>query len=226
MAGEYNINWTDDQGGANPLKPRFIINPNTVNGPGNAASDSPLQLPGRFAVNYGELIAENLLHLLENFASPTPPPHATAGMLWFDTSSGAEGTLKYYPNITPNNPDPTVWVEVGTGAAGGGTGGGAGGTPTQDTPVPPGTDFTAALGSNYFVNTSTGPVTITLPADPEVGDVVGFTDVAGNFHINNLTVDGNGELIMSANTPLVNDVRYSTFRLGYSGTTYGWRIVA
>lgn len=224
MAGEYNINWTDDQGGANPLKPRFIINPNTVNGPGNANSDTPLQIPGRFAVNYGELIAENLLHLLENFASPTPPPHATAGMLWFDSSEGDDGTLKYYPNIAPGNTDPTVWIPVGTGAAG--SGGGGAGAPANDPPVGPGTDFTAIAGSNYFINTSTADVTVTLPASPEVGQTVGFTDVAGTFDINNLTVAGNGELIMSEPTPLVNDVKYSTFRLAYSGTTYGWRIVA
>lgn len=224
MAGEYNINWTDDQGGANPLKPRFIINPNTVNGPGNANSDTPLQIPGRFAVNYGELIAENLLHLLENFASPTPPPHATAGMLWFDSSDGANGTLKYYPNIAPGSTDPSVWIPVGTGATGGG--GGGSGTPTENPPVGPGIDFTATIGANYFINTSTGPVTVTLPASPSLGDTVGFTDVAGTFDINHLTVNGNGALIMSEVTPLVNDVKYSSFRLGYSGATYGWRIVA
>jgi hypothetical protein len=223
MAGEYIINWTDDRGGANPLKPRFVINPNTVNGPSNANSDSPLQLPGRFAVNYGELIAENLLHLLENFASPTPPPHATAGMIWFDTEDGVDGTLKVYPNIPPGSTDPSVWITVGTGAAG--SGGGGGGSASANPPVPPGTDFTAELGSNYFINTSTSAVTVTLPTGPSVGDVVGFTDVAGTFDINALTVNGGGQLIMSAGTPLVNDVKYSSFKLAYSGATYGWRIV-
>ncbi len=222
MAGEYNIQWTDDQSGTNPLKPRFVINPNEIDGPGNQSANTPLQLPGRYTVNYGEIFAENLIHILENFASPNEPQNPTGGMLWFDTSSTGEdddfGILKV------RNKQNSEWLPVGFGS---GAGGGAG-APPEYPPMSGGStqDFEAAPGGNYFVDTSTREVTITLPASPEMGQVVVFTDVAGTWDSNSLTVDGNGQSIMGTNEPLVNDVKYASFRLGYSGTTYGWRIIA
>ena len=222
MAGEYNINWTDDQAGANPLKPRFIINPNEVNGPGNAASDTPLQLPGRFAVNYGEILAEDMLHLMEHFCAPIPPINPTLGMLWFDSDEGT-GALKVY-NPTSISADPiTGYVVVGTGAAGGG---GGGGSIPENSPVPAGSDFTAVAGGNYFIDTTPSSVTVTLPAAPTVGMSVGFIDVAGVFDINSLFVNGNGEDIMGDPLPMENNIQYSKFRVGYSGATYGWRLIA
>ena len=55
--------------------------------PGINMVDTSLALVGRAYPNYGEKIAENFLHLLENFASPTNPQHPILGQLWYDTSS-------------------------------------------------------------------------------------------------------------------------------------------
>jgi hypothetical protein len=207
-AGEYIINWTS------PTKSVFAIQPNEINGPGQVNVNSVLKLHGRFTVNYGELIAENFIHLLENFAGNTEPAGAlTSGMLWFDTTT-TDGILKVRNNA--NN----AWIVVGTGASGSG-GGGAGSVPE----IPPAGSFTAVSGKNYFINTSAGAVTVTLPLVPTVGDVIGFTDLTGSFDINNLIVSGNGKLIMGDPTNLFSDVKFSAFRLGYSGVTYGWRIV-
>ena len=54
-----------------------------------------LRLVGKNYKGYGELMAENLVNLLENFAGPTPPTHATSGLavdplpgqLWFNTAT-------------------------------------------------------------------------------------------------------------------------------------------
>lgn len=43
-------------------------------------------LVGRGATNYGLLMNDNLVHMLENFANSTPPPNAIKGQLWYDTS--------------------------------------------------------------------------------------------------------------------------------------------
>jgi hypothetical protein len=55
--------------------------------------------------------------------------------------------------------------------------------------------FTAVSGNGYFVNTTSGAITVTLPATPSAGDIVAFKDYAFTFATNNLTVDGNGSPI-------------------------------
>jgi hypothetical protein len=54
--------------------------------PGINTVDTSLNLVGRGYPNYGEKIAENFLHLLENFASSIPPENPIEGQLWYDTS--------------------------------------------------------------------------------------------------------------------------------------------
>lgn len=203
--GEYIVNWT------HPSKAAFTIQPNEINGPGEVNSQSPLRLYGRFTVNYGEIICENFCRLLEHFAAPTEPESPTSGMIWFDSSVG-DGVLKF------RNVANSAWVAVGTGIGGGG-----GGAAPE---VSPAGNFVAQSNKSYFINTSTGAVTVTLPSSPTVGDVIGFTDLVGTMDINTLTIAGNGKLVMGDPSTMVVDVKFATFKLGFSGNTYGWRIVA
>jgi len=64
MATVYSINYTD------PNEPGFIINPNQIDGSSGSASNSSLVLHGTGRLKYGEALNENMLHLLEHFASP------------------------------------------------------------------------------------------------------------------------------------------------------------
>ena len=54
----------------------------------NTTSTS-LTLTGRSVTNYGEIQQENFIRLLENFASPFAPAHATIGQIWYDTTSAS-----------------------------------------------------------------------------------------------------------------------------------------
>jgi hypothetical protein len=45
----------------------------------------------------------------------------------------------------------------------------------------------------YFCDTTSAGFTVTLPATPSAGDIVGLVDYAGTFDTNNLTIDPNGE---------------------------------
>lgn len=62
--------------------------------PGINTVDTSLSLVGRGYPNYGEKIAENFLHLLENFAGPIPPENPIEGQLWYDTSDVSRKVLR------------------------------------------------------------------------------------------------------------------------------------
>ena len=53
-------------------------------------------------------------------------------------------------------------------------------------------DFTAVNGEGYFVNTTSGAITVTLPASPSVGNIVAVKDYANTADTNNITIGRNG----------------------------------
>jgi hypothetical protein len=87
-----------------------------------------------------------------------------------------------------------------------------------------GTSFSAVAFGGYFVNTSGGVVTATLPSTPSVGDTIRFLDVAKTFDTNAFTVSRNGKLIQGDAENLTVSSESAAFELIFSGDTYGWRI--
>jgi hypothetical protein len=86
------------------------------------------------------------------------------------------------------------------------------------------TGFNALPSNGYFVNTSGGGVTATLPASPAVGDTIRFLDVAKTFDSNLFTVARNGQLIQGDADNLTVTSESAAFELIFSGGTFGWRI--
>ena len=84
---------------------------------------------------------------------------------------------------------------------------------------------TMVASSGYFVDTSTGPKTMTLPAAATLGDTIRFNDLAGTFSANNLTVARNSHNIQGIASDLLVDIDQSSFGLVYSNTTYGWKVL-
>ena len=83
-------------------------------------------------------------------------------------------------------------------------------------------DFTAVSGEGYFVNTTSGAITVTLPASPSAGAIVAIKDYAGTFATNNLTIARNGSNIQgSANDSLIETNRASVV-LVFADSTKGW----
>ena len=85
--------------------------------------------------------------------------------------------------------------------------------------------FTAVAGEGYFVNTTSGAITVNLPAGT-AGAIVGIKDYAGTFDSNNVTVSPNGsDKIAGVNT---SDGTLSTEGLAVSfvfvDSTQGWLI--
>ena len=53
-------------------------------------------------------------------------------------------------------------------------------------------NFLATAGNAYPVNTSSGAVTVTLPASAALGNTVKLVDYAGTFNTNAITINPNG----------------------------------
>lgn len=90
----YQIQFTDSIN-----KGSIIVEDREINN-----TDTSLSLPGRNSTAYGEAIASNFLHILENFANNNPPANPVEGQTWYDTTVGVDA-LKIY--------DGTNWVESG-----------------------------------------------------------------------------------------------------------------
>jgi len=71
---------------------------------------------------------------------------------------------------------------------------GATGAASWDTTVKT-ASFTGVAGVGYFVDTTSGAITVTLPASPDAGAVVAVKDYAGTFDTNALTLGRNGSKI-------------------------------
>jgi hypothetical protein len=67
----------------------IVVEDGTVN------QETSLKLPGKNTTSYGSIIAENFLHLLENFASTTSPSTPVEGQLWYDSSPNVEQLFVY-----------------------------------------------------------------------------------------------------------------------------------
>ena len=86
------------------------------------------------------------------------------------------------------------------------------------------TNFSAVNFGGYFVNTTSGGVTATLPASPAVGDTIRFLDAAKTFDTNTFTVARNGKLMQGDAADLTVSTESAAFELIFSGDTFGWRI--
>ena len=62
------------------------------------------------------------------------------------------------------------------------------------------TSFTATDNQGFFVNTTSGEITVTLPASPSAGDVIGIKDYANTFDTNKCILNANGNKIQGSTT--------------------------
>jgi len=82
--------------------------------------------------------------------------------------------------------------------------------------------FTAVSGNGYFVNTTSGAITVTLPATPSPGDIVAISDYAGTAATNIITIGRNGSLIEGNAADGELDVAREAKTFIYVDGTQGW----
>jgi len=101
------------------------------------------------------------------------------------------------------------------------TGFGRTGTVDWQTTVKTG-DFTAVSGEGYFINTTSGTITMTLPSSPSAGDIVSFSDYAKTFDTNKLTVGRGGSNIAGQAIDSTVTTEGIAATLVYADATKGW----
>lgn len=90
----YDVNFTEPN---NPSKLKITVQDQTLE-----TTRTSLSFVGKNYAGYAQPMAENFLHLLENFANNSSPTHPVQGQLWFDTT---DDSIKVYDSIS--------WVPVG-----------------------------------------------------------------------------------------------------------------
>jgi len=87
-------------------------------------------------------------------------------------------------------------------------------------------DFTAVSGEGYFVNTTSGTITMTLPSSPSAGDIVAVKDYANTFDTNKLTIGRNGQPLSGSTIDASLTTEGQALTLVYGDSTKGWQPVA
>tara|TARA_B100000902_G_scaffold399815_1_gene472727 strand:- start:736 stop:2076 length:1341 start_codon:yes stop_codon:yes gene_type:complete len=85
--------------------------------------------------------------------------------------------------------------------------------------------LTVESGKGYFINTTSGSVTVTLPSSPSAGDIVAFKDYANTWDSNSLVVCRNGSKIAGGCINASLAVEGQSVTLIYVDATQGWKDV-
>lgn len=160
-----------------------------------------------------------------------------SGVITFDVPFNAPNTLYYVSQfsssmagtITVSDFGPTgpTGIAGATGPTGPGVTGptgpaGAGGGTLNPWSVKT-ANYTAVNGDRLVANTTAGSFTITMPANPSVGDFVQLID-GGDWNTNNLSVTFNGATVEGlADTTLLMTTSHIGVEFIYDGTT--WQVV-
>jgi microcystin-dependent protein len=88
----YQVTFTQTN---NPDKPPIVVPDGVID------QTTSLKFVGKNYAGYAPIIANDFLHLLENFANDTAPTNPVQGQLWFDTAAGVN-LLKVYDGSSWN----------------------------------------------------------------------------------------------------------------------------
>ena len=191
----YTVNKTNSSASPN----QYTVQDGVVN------AQTDLSFIGKGYAGYGELIAENFLHLLENFANGDAPSKPITGQLWWDSTNNK---LKVYTGTTFQN---------------------SGGSAPYQSSAPTGMSagdiwIDSDTGQMFFYN---GTASVLVGPPGTTGTTNGFTfssivdtsDVTQN--VTNIFNDGNKIAIISEDefTPKTSMSGFATIKKGITLTT-------
>jgi hypothetical protein len=83
--------------------------------------------------------------------------------------------------------------------------------------------LTVASGNGYFMNTTGGQITVTLPSSPSAGDIVAFKDYANTWACNSVKLARNGSKINGTCLCATLNTESQSVTLIYVDGTKGWQ---
>ena len=113
----YTVNKSNSSSSPN----QYIVQDGVVN------TQTDLSLLGKGFAGYGESIAENFLHLLENFSNTASPTKPITGQLWWDSTNGklkvyngtawqsSGGSAPYQSSAPSGLAQGDIWIDSDTG---------------------------------------------------------------------------------------------------------------
>ena len=88
------------------------------------------------------------------------------------------------------------------------------------------TALIAIAGQGYFIDTTSGTVSVTLPASPIKGDTITISDYGANASTNNIRINPNGNKILGGSSNRFIQTNKETVKLIYSDNIKGWSVAS
>ena len=147
----------------------------------------------------------NINHSPSGSVTLSSPASGTTAFA-FPVNNGAAGYV-----LSTDGSGNTSWISAG--------GGGGGGLTWEAVQTG---NFNALAGSAYPVNTTSGAITVTLPASPTAGQILQVVDYAGTFSANNCTINRNGNKINGQTSNVILSTDRESVAIVYIDATQGW----
>jgi hypothetical protein len=181
----------------------FIVNGNTTN-----TTATSLQINGKGSISWGENLQQNMLNMLESFASSVAPPNPTVGQLWYNdtTSTISLYTAAGWEQMTTVTAIQGENYSIDSGVA----------NAYVVVKTPPISSYVAGFGGKFKVaNTNTGPSTLDagggpLPLLNDLGNPLSAGDIQAGSIVSYYFVFADSKFYVTSYTYSETDPRYAT----------------